>query len=364
MKRGHVRKCASLLAFAMCLLAAGCTGVGPNVIRNGRPIYNDAIVATNNEQLLAMIVRMRYEEPAGLLSVASVTANVRVQASVGGEFGYGPEDYFSGNLVPLRAGALYEDNPTISYTPVQGQEFLRQGFSPLPLDLTVLLLNVLGGSPDVMTLLIKEINGVANPDLLGDGFTPVDARFGQIVELMTSLHRLGRLLWVEKDGKPPSFALVLRSEAGGDAAPIAELSELLGISPPPVARGLVTLPVILGIGRQGGDTVVIRTRAIFELFQIAAASVEVPDAHLESGLAPPLPPGGPATEQIRIRRSASRPGDTLVAVRHHGWWFWIDSTDARSKATFRMLEAIMTARMADATGRDQGVPVLTVPVSR
>ena len=108
----------------------------------------------------------------------------------------------------------------------------------------------------------------------------------------------------------------------------------------------------------------IRTRAIIELFQIAAASVKVPEAHLESGLAPPLPPGGPASQEIRIQRASSRPDGALVAVRHHGWWFWIDSTDARSKATFRMIEAIMTARMADASGRSQGVPVLTVPVSR
>lgn len=60
---------------------------------------------------------MRHGLPAvlpGLLAVASVTANVRIQANVGAQFGVGPESNYSGNLVPLRAGALYEENPTIS----------------------------------------------------------------------------------------------------------------------------------------------------------------------------------------------------------------------------------------------------------
>ena len=205
---------------------------------------------------------------------------------------------------------------------------------------------------------------MAHPDMLGEGFTPLDPRFRRIVELMASLRRLGRLLWIETGGSQPGFALVLRSEEDASSATISELTELLGISDPFLSRGLITLPIVLGIGREGGVAVVIRTRAIIELFQIAAASVDVPEAHLESGLAPPLPPGGPASQGIRIHRSSNRPNGAVGAVRHHGWWFWIDSTDAPSKATFRMIEAIMTARMADASGQNHGVPVLTVPVSR
>lgn len=334
------------------------------MIRSGRPVYNDAIVSTNNEQLLAMIVRMRYQEPAGLLAVASVTANGRMQTNVSADFGYGHEVYVSGNLVPLSVNALYEANPTISYTPIRGKEFLRQAFLPLPLDLVVLLLNVPGDSPEAMTLLVKEINGVALPDMLGEGSTPLDLRFRRIVELMASLHRLDRFLWIETGGSPPGFALVLRSEDDATSATITELTELLGTSDPLVSRDLITLPIVLGIGREGGVAVDVRTRAIIQPFQIAAASVDVPEAHLESGLAPPLPPSGPASQGTRIHRSSNRPNGAFVAVRHHGWWLWIDSTDAPSKATLRLIVAIMTAKMADASGPNHGVPVLTVAVSR
>jgi hypothetical protein len=37
------------------LTVAGCAVAGTTAIRNGRAAYNEAMVATNNEQLLAMI---------------------------------------------------------------------------------------------------------------------------------------------------------------------------------------------------------------------------------------------------------------------------------------------------------------------
>ncbi len=92
--------------------------------------------------------------------------------------------------------------------------------------------------------------------------------------------------------------------------------------------------------------------------------MDVPADHLESGMAPPLPPRGPAAAQIHIRRSAGRPGNAMVAVEHHGWWYSIDATDGQSKETFRIVEAITTARITDTVERRSAMPVLTVPVSR
>jgi hypothetical protein len=56
------------------LMVAGCNVAGTSTLRNGRAAYNDAMVTTNAEQLLAMLVRMRYQEPSSLLAVASIRA--------------------------------------------------------------------------------------------------------------------------------------------------------------------------------------------------------------------------------------------------------------------------------------------------
>ena len=211
------------------LLVAGCSVAGTTAIRNGRAAYNQAMVDTNNEQLLAMIVRMRYQEPYGLLAVASITANVRIQTSIGAQFGVGPQSNYAGNLVPLSAGALYEENPTISYVPVEGQQYLRQMLSPLPLNFAVLLLSALGDSPRTMTLLIKEINGIRNPEFVIDPSAAADDRFAQVAELLASLHRRGSMTWTQEPGDTPAFALLLRGEGADYAQEVARLHELLEI---------------------------------------------------------------------------------------------------------------------------------------
>ena len=51
-------------------------------------------------------------------------------------------------------------------------------------------------------------------------------------------------------------------------------------------------------------------------------------------------------------------------MKHHGWWYSIGGTDATSKETFLIVEALMTARIAESVAGRAATPVLTVPVSR
>jgi hypothetical protein len=338
--------------------------LGPAALRGSRSAYNDAIVATNNQQVLSMVVRMRYGEPTGLLAVSSVTSNMNLQASAGAEFGIGPDSNYQGNLVPLSAGFAYEENPTISYTPVQGEKYMRQLLSPLPLDLTVLLLHTLRGSPQGATLLLRSINGTRNPDFLADPSVEVDPRFTRLVELLAALARQGRASWAQDADPATSFVLAFTGDGDAFAVQIAELYGLLGFAPPGDLDGVVTLPLRLGIGRPDEPAVHLETRSIFELFNVAAASVEVPEEHVAAGIAQALPPAGPAGGNIRIRRSKGRPDGALVATRHHGWWYFIEGSDTASKLTFRIIESLISVRIADAVDHGKATPVLTVPVSR
>jgi hypothetical protein len=347
---------------ASCELA-GCAVLGPASIKRGRAAYSEAIMATNNQQILAMIVEMRYGLPSGLLAVTSVTANLNIQSNVGSEFGIGSDSSYEGNLTPLSAGIAYEENPTISYTPIQGEDRLRQLMSPLPLDLTLLVLDALGSSPQVMTLLCRSINGIHNPDFKFNSTHEADPRFGRIAALLADLHRGGHIAWTQDPDSPRSFALALSGEGTAYAQQVRELYDLLGFEVPRDLHALITLPVHLGIGKPRGAAIQLRTRSLWDLFGIAAASVEVPAEHIESGLAPVLPAPGAVGNELRVRRSKRSPTGAMIAVKRHGWWYYIDQTDTPSKMTFRLLEALMSARMAEAADTT-AAPVLTVPVSR
>jgi hypothetical protein len=334
-------------------------------VQGSRSAYNDAIIATSNQQVLSMIVRMRYGEPTGLLSVSSITANMRTLVRAGAQFGIGSDSSFAGNLVPLDTGFVYEENPTISYVPVQGETYMRYLLSPLPLDLTVLLLGAIGGSPEAATLLLRSINGIPNPDFLADSSVTEDPRFARLAGLLAELVRQGRVSWVQDDDPATPSVLAFKGQ-GVEAvdAQIEELYGLLGFEAPRDSEAVTTLPLGIGIGRPDDPSLLLETRSLFALFSVAAASVEVPDEHLAAGIAHPLPPVGAAGGGLRIRRAERRPDDPVVAIRHHGWWFFIDASDAASKLAFRMLESLLSVRIADASDKNEGTPVLTVPVSR
>jgi len=341
---------------------AGCAVVGPASIRGSRMAYNEAIVATNDQQVLAMIVRMRYGESNGLLAVSSVTASMRIEANASGEVGIGPGRNYAGNLVPLSIGGAYEENPTISYVPVQGEKYLRQVLAPLPIDLTVLLLDSLGDSPRAITLLIQAVNGIKNPAFLAKPDAEVDSRFARLAELLAEMGRDGDVIWTA--GAAGGYVLVMRAEGQEVAPRVREACELFGFEPPPPAGGVITLPVTLAVGKPAQPAVNLETRSLWNLLTIAAASVDVPERDVASGVAPPVLPSGPAGRSIRIRSSKSAPDNAVTAIRHHDSWYYIEATDVESKQTFRILQALISSRLADAADHERATPVLTVPVSR
>ena len=97
---------------------------------------------------------------------------------------------------------------------------------------------------------------------------------------------------------------------------------------------------------------------------IAAAAIDVPVEHIDNGIVGPPVPLGSVGGLLRIKSSSKPPKNPLVAVQHHGFWFYIDGTDSKSKTYFRWLQILITLRLSNAPPGAQLAPVLTVPVSR
>jgi hypothetical protein len=153
------------------LLFAGlsaCSTLGPDTLSAGRPAYNTAIAATNAEQNLAWFVRARYGLTSSQLAVANITASVRFRTRADVELGVGPSENYIGNLVPFSGGVIYDENPTISYVPVQGEKHLRLLLSPLSVEMLGLLLNMNFEPGNIFAILVRRANGVPNPDFLID----------------------------------------------------------------------------------------------------------------------------------------------------------------------------------------------------
>ncbi len=358
-----LHKLLTIGVLACLLIAASCSFVGPTSIRNGRLAYNDAITETNNQQLLMGIIHNRYEEKGSLLAVTSVTANVSVKTNAGVQFGFGDFDNYAGNLVPFRAGTVYEENPTISYTPVEGQVYSTQLFSPLPVTVLTQLTGTMTDPSYIYTTLVASVNGIRNPDFLFAQSKP-DQRFERFVSILTVLTQAQRLHWLANPQQAGSFSMVIDHYAPAYTAEVSELLDLLGLPAPKAHSAQVVLPTFLALDGRKSGAIGLITRSIYDLVEILSAAVEVPEEDQRNGLTVNYPAPGLAGKELRIRHSKARPEHATVAVKHRDNWFYIDETDQATKRFFRIMSALWSVSIAESTLRGSVAPVLTVPVSR
>jgi hypothetical protein len=328
----------------------------------GRADYIEAINKTEDEQMLLSVVRGRYGETFSLLTVSGVAANVRFKANAGIEAGIGPDTNYDGNLVPFSGGVAYEENPTITYVPVEGERYLRQLLSPISLDILVLLIRTGSFSGTTLTLLANRINGLRNPDFLDTSSTEVDPRFQRFVELNTELDQAGMLHWLEHPEKD-HFELFITGYAPAYSEKVHEYLTLLELPLPKDPSKDIVLPVYLGIKGQGWSGVAISTRSTFSLIQILRAAVEIPKEHADAQLPVCYPRMGLAGKDIRIHASKDEPKHAAVAVKYRGHWFYVDETDRPTKLFYAAVRTLWSISISGAADQ-RAPPLLTIPVTR
>ena len=343
-----------------CILH-GCNAVGPQSIRGGGMAYNEAIAETNAQQMLMVPVHNRYEEANHMLAVASVTANVRVSSSTVLEAGFGNSDNYDGNLVPFRGGFVYEENPTISYTPVSGEAYLQQLIAPVPLIIFSQMSQILPEPGFIYDMVLASINDIHNPAFLFDDQQD-DHRFDRLVHIMTSLTRQNRLHWVSDTSVEDSLVLLIRKPAGD--ATVIELLELLQLPTDKAGQDLIVIPVTLALDGITEDGIGMTTRSLWELLEILSAAVEVPAEDERSGVAVSFPRLGRAGRELKIGYSEERPENAYVAVEYRDGWFAIDDRDQATKRYFKYMGSFWAAAISQSLGSAAAAPVLTVPVSR
>ena len=151
---------AGLTAIVQC----GCV-MGPRMLQASRAPYNEVIQRTTAEQLLLNLVRLKYRETPVFLEVGSVSAQFvfNQSADIGGTLNENiPFQPINPDVLRLGAGGGYQERPTITYTPLQGKDFVNRLMSPLSIE-TVLLLTRTGWRIDrVLPLTVQSMNGLEN----------------------------------------------------------------------------------------------------------------------------------------------------------------------------------------------------------
>jgi hypothetical protein len=355
----HARVTFAALVALTALLQASCAVIGPASIQSGRRAYSDAISTTNDQQTLKTIVAVRYAESTSTLSVASVTASMRFAASSGFNVGIGPGEDYVGNLVPLSGGVAYEENPTISYIPVDGARYIREILSPIPLDL-YLLLAATGESELVLRMLTVSVNHLRNPAFETESSAENLVRFERFLALLGELAAAKCVEW-GREPESQELSMVFFGYAPDYTETVQELLEMLDLTMR-ADGGNITVPVYLGVGEPKRGSVAIKTRSIYDILRIAGAAIDAPKAHAETKLALDFPEVAAGSRVLEIKSARKRPAAAAVAMKHLDHWFYIDAADRGSRMAFQMLQLLVNVRLSGVGGGAQRAPVLTVPV--
>jgi hypothetical protein len=330
----------------------------------GRGDYNEAINRTEDEQLLMSIVRGRYGDSYALLAVVGVAANVRFGASADVQAGFGSRENYFGNLVPFSGGLAYEENPTITYAPVQGEQHIRQLMAPMPLDLLLLATRTLtsGGGGAIFARMVTRVNNLRNPDFLTAPPAEHDPRFMRLTELLAELRKAAVLDLVKDPRKEVEFDVVISGYTPQYSQKVREFLALLDLPMPADETEHIVIPTYFALKTRKLWGIGITTRSTFDLIEILQAAIEVPQEHARAGLAINYPPMGLPGQGVRIITSKERPKNMALAVKYRGYWFYIDEADQHTKAFFRTMRILYSMSIAGSTGQ-AALPVLTIPVN-
>ena len=160
----------SMPAVVLALASACATGLGPKAVPSERPDYNRQIVRSNDAELLLNLVRLRYDDAMLFLGVGGVVAQYAYDATLnaGGQAGGGTGSATFGTSFG------YGEKPTITYTPLVGEEAAARLLAPISIQ-SIMLFQEGGWSADRLLLLtVQRVNDVFNAPTAG-GPTPMHA---------------------------------------------------------------------------------------------------------------------------------------------------------------------------------------------
>ena len=350
-----------LLIVILATALSGCqSAFGPQALERTHPAYNEAIITSINEQMLQNLVRMRYRDVPFFLEIGSVTASLSLGANAGIDAGV---NFGGGDSLSPSAGVAYSDKPTISYTPLQGEDLLKSILSPLQLE-DILVLTQSGWNIDrVFGLCFERINNLYNaPNASGPTpkLEPVHEKFGELTDALRIL-QINQLMEI---GTRNDEDIVIKLITDGDRYrdEIDQVYDLLDLD-----RSVDEFNLNTDFLEMKNTHWTVRTRSISGILYYLSHNIEAPAHHQDVLVTDTKSKGGgtfdwsdtPAGRLFKVMTSKEQPENAYIATRYRGHWFYIEDDELEYKSTFMLLRQLfdLQAGQKQSTG-----PTLTLPV--
>jgi hypothetical protein len=353
----------SNLAIIVCLQLslASCASIGHKNISVDRFNYNEAIGNSSNEQMLLNLVRIRHFDVPVFLSVSSVLTQYVYSGSVGVNAETANSGGFNNDSVGASGRLTYIERPTISYTPLAGQEFAQQMLEPI--DRRTIFALTQSGWPSEMLLVmgLERLGHLKNVTI--DTSDPEDVKklieFIEAIQILIRLSRNNAIEVREKNisGSNNGDVLVLyfNDQASQESLLLwEEFKSKLNLD-----KNLNEFRIVNRITGLMPDEVVMRSRSLLDLMSHLAQGITLDNR--ESVLSKRIDENEILHSQLlplTINYSDNYPSNVFVSVKYRNKWFYISQQDHVSKQAFGLLTYIY---LLQAPRPPTAGPLVTVP---
>lgn len=345
-------------------ILAGCNSLGPATVTRDRLDYNNALATSWKEQLLQNIVRLRYMDTVQFMDVSSIvsgyTLQAQLQANATQVFSAYPFFAQARTTGLLGAAAMYQDRPTISYTPVVGKKFNQTLIEPIP-PFAIFSLVMAGYPVDVvLPATVRALNGVYNRTYQAGVARPAEGEFATVVAALRRIQN-ARALSVQSEKRGGQTIVTVRLNPRRKTeitADVEIIRRTLNLTP---NNGDIILTY--GAAQRRKDELAVLSRSLVEIMGTIAGDIRVPAQHVSEGRTFPTTDDSTYDRsdlsRVKIESGASAPDDAFAAVRYNNVWYWISDRDLTSKRAFTFL--LLFFSLAE-TGTVPAAPQLTIPV--
>lgn len=341
-----------LLTALSILGTTGCSSIGPATIPRDQFDYGDALSTSAREQLLLNIVRIRYMEAPVFLDVVSVINQYGLEGEISLAAGWGTSMLDSARDTQQIGGVgRWSDRPTITYSPVSGQQFSRSMMTPLTPEALFALVQSGWPADVVFGVTLRSINGMNNDVPTPVGRKSADPRFFELIDLWGRLRDAGAMgLRLEEGDDEKHVVMFYQGQEFGEDVQrdVQRVRELLGMT-----SDATEVRLTYGLVPDEPNEIAVLSRSIMDIMISQAWYLDVPPEHVEEGRTGPtfVPKERGAGRAITNGYGTKRPDTALTAIRNRDYWFYVDDRDMASKRTFAFMEIMLSLADTGALAR-------------
>lgn len=323
---------------------SGCIYFGSHNMPPDRIRYNKSVISSDLQQALLNLVRLKYGDMPYFLSLNNIVSQYSVNASISAD---GSRTYSDGesvtNFLSLTPSASVSESPTLTYTPLQGEEFVQRLMTPIDIKVVSLALREGWTFARVFRTFFQRLGDMENAAFASRPNShriPEYKDFARFTKIMRKLELKDELEFEFDNSTSPSrIKFDILSFKPLTADEIKFLYKHTGASP--------SNPNFWVAGYYEQNhmprTMVGETRTMFGIYSYLSKGVELPQAHYSVGNALKLPNGEYFDWKqvvgglIRVKFCQSIPERAYIYVYYRGYYFYIDDTDRSSKEGMSLL---------------------------